>query len=204
MKQFDTNVAINTMDTIPKTLIYETINNKQYYYDGYKEIVKKTKKLEGIMGSSGLQALIISTILRFLYKNLSEEHYEIVTNEAGLHIDKGDNLATDIAIYETKILTSEQIDDKYLRVAPKVIIEIDTKVDTQNDAMNYFYIKTEKLLNFGVEKVIWITSKSKKVMIATNNDKEWKILNWQEKIEIIDGISLSITDLLKQRHFIID
>jgi hypothetical protein len=96
------------------------------------------------------------------------------------------------------------LENLLLRVAPKVIIEIDTKVDTQNDAMNYFYIKTEKLLNFGVEKVIWITSKSKKVMIATNNDKEWKILNWQEKIEIIDGISLSITDLLKQRHFIID
>jgi hypothetical protein len=69
MKQFDTNVAINTMDTIPKTLIYETINNKHYYYDGYKQIVKNIKKQEDIMGSSALQALIISTILRFLYKN---------------------------------------------------------------------------------------------------------------------------------------
>lgn len=191
-------------DQIPKYLIYETINNKHYYYNGYKEIVKNTKKQENIMGSSALQALIISTILRFLYKNLSEEDYEIVTNEAGLHIDKGDNLATDIGIYKTKALTSEKIDDKYLSIPPEVVIEIDTKIDTQNDAMSYFYLKTEKLLNFGVEKVIWITSKSKKIMIATNNDKEWKILNWQEKIEIIDGISLSITDLLKQRHFIID
>jgi len=31
--------------------------------------------------------------------------------------------------------------------------------------MDYYHLKTEKLLDFGVEKVIWITSKSKKLWL---------------------------------------
>jgi len=157
------------------------------------------------MGSSGLQAIIVSTILRFLYKNLSEDDYEIVTGGAGLHLNTNDNLAADIGIYDINVLTSDNITDKYLEVAPKIVIEVDTKADTQNfdDAMDYYHLKTEKLLNFGVEKVIWITSKSKKVMVATNHT-DWRILSWKKDIEIIEGIQFSMARLLKQRHIVIE
>ncbi len=203
MTPISTSTKITT--TIPKYLIYETINNRHFFYKGYEKIISQQKIGEDIMGSSGLQAIIVSTILRFLYKNLSEEDYEIVTNEAGLHIDTNDNLAADIGIYDINVLTSDDITDKYLEVAPKIVIEVDTKADTQNfdDAMDYYHLKTEKLLNFGVEKVIWITSKSKKVMVATSHT-DWRIVSWKKDIEIIEGIQFSMTQLLKQRHIIVE
>jgi len=194
-----------TTTTIPSYLIYETINNKPFFYKGYEKIICQQKIGEDIMGSSGLQAIIISTILRFLYKNLSEDDYEIVTNEAGLHLGTNDNLAADIGIYDINVLTSDDITDKYLEIAPKIVIEVDTKADTQNfdDAMDYYYLKTEKLLDFGVEKVIWITSKSKKIMVATSHT-DWRILSWKKDIEIIEDIQFSMARLLKQRHIVIE
>jgi len=198
-------ITPSNVKTIPECLIYETIDNKQFFYKGYRQVAHQKKTLEDIMGCSGLQSLIISAILRFLYKNLSEKDYEIVTNETGLHLDKADNLATDIGIYELDVLTSEKITDKYLEVPPKIVIEVDTKADLQNfdDAMDYYHLKTEKLLDFGVEKVIWITSKSKKVMVATSRT-DWRIFSWKKEIEIVEGIRFSITRLLKQRHFVIE
>ena len=196
-----TESTIKTTDTIPEYLIYETIDNKKLFYKGYKKIISQQTGLEDIMGSNGLQALIVSAILRFLYKNLSEEDYEIVTNEAGLHLDENDNLAADIGIYDVNVLTSHEITNKYLEVVPKIVIEVDTKADTQNfdDTMNYYHLKTQKLLDFGVEKVIWITSKSQKVMVATS-DTNWQTYDWQKEIEIIKGIRFSIAHLLKQRR----
>ncbi|HAI67915.1 MAG TPA: hypothetical protein DCM38_00590 [Gammaproteobacteria bacterium] len=196
--------SVKTIDVVPEYLVYEMIEHKPFFYNGYKTLSQGGKTLEAIMGCSGLQAMIISAILRFLYQNLSEADYEIVTNEAGLHLDKGNNLATDIGIYDVNVLTSEQITDNYLAVAPKIVIEVDTKADTSNfgEAMDYYHLKTQKLLDFGVEKVIWITSKSQKVMVATA-DSDWRIFGWHKEIEVVSGMRFSMTRLLKQRGVVI-
>ena len=199
------SITPKTFKTIPKSLIYEIIDNKPLLYKGYQPNIEGPNQDENIMGSSGLQALIISTLLRFLYRHLSEADYEIVTNEAGLHLDDNDNLATDIGIYDIKVLASTEINDKYLEVAPKIVIEVDTKADTQNfdDAVDYYHRKTKKLLDFGVEKVIWITSKSQRIRVATA-DTDWKTLSWDKDIEILDGLQFSMTQLLKQRRVMIE
>jgi hypothetical protein len=200
-------LSVNTSNsnTISKSIIYEIIDQKPLFYKGYQENTQGLNQGEDIMGCSGLQALIISTLLRFLYQHLPEETYEIVTNEAGLHLDDNDNLATDIGIYDIKVLASTEINDKYLEVAPKIVIEIDTKADTQNfdDAVDYYHRKTKKLLDFGVEKVIWITSKSQRVMVATA-DTDWKTLDWEKEIELLDEIRFSMKTLLKKRRVMMD
>jgi Uma2 family endonuclease len=198
-----TSSNLETISVIPKHLIYETIDNTPFFYKGYKAKTQKTQ--EDIMGCSGLQAMIVSAILRFLYQNLSEARYEIVTNETGLHLNKGNNLSTDIGIYDVNVLTSDQITDKYLEVAPKIVIEVDTKAEMQNfdEAIDYYHLKTQKLLDFGVEKVIWITSKSQKVMVATDQT-EWRTYSWNKEIEIIENIRFSMSTLLKQRRIKFD
>lgn len=184
-------------DKLNDPFVYEVMDNKPLHYKGYKS---SNKQIEDIMGSSALQALIVSVILRFLFKNLPEDKYEIITNEAGLHLDNHDNLAADIGIYNKNILSSKEITDKYLEVPPKIVIEVDTKADTQNfeDSLDYYHRKTKKLLDFGVEKVIWITTKSQRVMVATPHT-DWKTLGWDKNIEILEGIQFSLTELLKQR-----
>ncbi len=94
---------------IPPYLVYEIMDGKPIPYRGFESVLNKEKTLEDIMGSRRLQALIISALLRFLYKHLHEDIYEIVTNEAGLHLSKKNNLSTDIGIFEISVLKPETL-----------------------------------------------------------------------------------------------
>ncbi len=80
------------------------------------------------------------------------------------------------------------LSDKYLEVAPKIVIEVDTKADLSEipDSFSYYQKKTDQLLDFGVEKVIWIFTDTKKVMIAELN-QNWQISPWEREILILDN-----------------
>ena len=105
--------------------------------------------------------------------------------------------AADIAIVETKKLKGIKKSNKYLTIAPKIVIEIDTKAELEEvkDSFGYFHKKTDELLNFGVEKVIWIFTDSEKVMIS-EKDKTWQILNWSKDVEIMDGVNIHLESLV--------
>ena len=64
--------------------------------------------------------------------------------------------------------------------------------------MSYFHQKTDELLNFGVSKVVWIFTESKKVMTAEKG-KKWETSNWEEDFNILDGVNVNIEQLLEQR-----
>ena len=110
--------------TIPEYLIYELLDGQPIYYQGYKKVLNKTKKLEDIIGSSGLQAEIIRYLMNFFLLNIGLKNYRIYTNEVGGYIKQGENLSIDIAIYDKKVLTSDKVNRKYTNVPPLVVIEL--------------------------------------------------------------------------------
>ena len=183
---------------IPDELVYELIDGKPVYYKGYKEVINLEKQIEDIMGSSDLQIVLIDLILKYLYKNIDAGAFNIFTNEAGLHIDNKNNISADIAIFERAKFFSKKLQVKYTTVAPKVIIEIDTKADLGNfdNIMEYYQVKTKKIFNFGVEKVFWILTKNKQVIEAVPNDN-WLVKEWDKELQILDNIAFSIDQLLK-------
>jgi hypothetical protein len=121
-----------------------------------------------------------------------------MTNEQGLHLENKSNLSADIAIFETSKLPLKAADKYYASVAPKIQIEVDVDADIEDFELPEAYInlKTDKFLAFGVEKVIWILSESKKVMIATK-DENWQITNWHKEIEITEGLYFNIGQYLQ-------
>ena len=121
-----------------------------------------------------------------------------MTNEQGLHLENKSNLSADIAIFETSKLPLKAVDKHYASVPPKIQIEVDIDADIEDFEFPEAYInlKTDKLLAFGVEKVIWILSESKKVMIATT-DENWQIANWHKEIEITEGLHFNIGQYLQ-------
>ncbi|MEZ5044425.1 MAG: Uma2 family endonuclease [Saprospiraceae bacterium] len=183
------------VENIPKSLIYEEVDGKPIYYKGYKAFLLGNNKSGEPMGSSLLQSIIISRLVFLLHKHLGENYY-VLTNELGLQLSKGTWRAADIAIYEKNQIKPNQITNKYCEIAPKLVIEIDTKAEIEEvkDTFTYYNKKTDQLLAFGVEKVIWIFTDTKKVMIATR-DQNWELLNWEKDIEIINGIKLNINQL---------
>lgn len=183
---------------IPKSLIHEIIDGKPLYYKGYKQVISGKKTAEEVMGSSTLQATIIEFILRQFFRGLDESKYRILTNEQGIHIDKGNNLSGDITIFETEKLPISAVNKHYAQIAPIIDIEVDIDIDTENfdSPESYIFIKTQKLLNFGVQKVVWISTSSKKIIVAVP-DENWQIIDWHKDIEILDGISINIGKYLK-------
>lgn len=182
---------------IPDYLIYEMDEGKPIYYRGYKEVLNGTKTPEEIMGSSILQSILIELVKNFINSKLSKD-YIILSNELGLLFSKKSWRLADIAIFSKKALIETGIKDEYSKIPPKIVIEVDTKAhfETAADVDYYYHHKTDQLLDFGVERVIWIYTKAEKFMIA-EKDKRWETANWTEDLEIMDGVIVNIPQLIE-------
>ena len=184
---------------IPKVLIYEQLDGLNIYYSGYESVLDNLQNAESVMGSSGLQSFVIEIVIDYLKLSLGKE-YRFLSNEVGLHLANRSNLSADIAIFSKKNLPVKNLEDKYITIAPEVVIEIDTKADFTNiNPADYFNIKTQKLLDFGVQKVVWIYTTSEKIMVATA-DSSWKTMDWNSDIEVL-GEQLNVLKLLKDEGF---
>jgi hypothetical protein len=186
----------NKVRKIPDTLIYETINGKNYYYKGYQKVLNKKETLESIIGYGLFQWMIIDAIIMHLKLNLPK-HYKTLGGEGGFHLGHGDNLSIDIAILDKKDIDFANIQNKYLHFAPKAVIEVDTKVDEFN--IEYTMTKTQKMLDFGVEQIVWVLTNSKKIIVARPN-VPWLTVNWHDDIEIL-GITTNLQHLLENEGF---
>ncbi len=185
---------------VPDYLVYELIDGKPIYYKGYREVMSGEKTFSEIMGSSLLQSLIVGYVQRVLFKELSEDEYTVLASETGIHLDRRNNLAGDVLIFDNATLPIETINTFYAQVPPKIVIEVDITADpTDITPTNYIFQKTQKLLSFGVEKVIWITTDSKKVTVATAGNDDWLIKDWHKDIEVMNGVSFNIGQYLTQK-----
>lgn len=185
---------------IPAHLVYEELDGQVLPYRGYLEVLSGKKTLEEIMGSSSLQAVLVSIINWFVNNNINRKKYLVASNESGLHVSSGSNLANDIAIFEKDKIT---LTNKYFDVAPKTVIEVDIKVALEETGLSsdleYVLNKSQKMLDFGVEKVIWITTQTKKIFVITAN-APWYLVNYEENIPLLDDCTLNLAQLLRDEE----
>ena len=181
---------------IPPHLIYEIINGIPVYYRGYKEVLAGKKKPEEIMGYGEIQTFLVN-LIRDYYNALFGKEYWIFAGESGIHLEKKNNLATDIAFYSKKVLSWENAKNQYINIPAEIVIEIDTKADPDIlSSMNYYTGKTQSLLDFGVKQVIWVYSDYKKVTIA-NVGQPWLTINWNEEFTLLNHTT-SIDKIIKE------
>jgi Uma2 family endonuclease len=192
-------VKHRAMIAVDKKLVFEEMDGKPILYKGYHRALMGEFTAESIMGSSISQSFVVSVILEFLYSSIDKKKYQILTSELGLHLGKGDNLSADIAIYDKQKQVLDLHSEKYASVPPKVVIEVDLKADVSDFAspLDYYLLKTSKLLGFGVEKVIWVSTQSQTVMVAGAGE-EMKPQPWDTTIQLLPQLSLSIGELVKE------
>jgi hypothetical protein len=191
------DIAPKRKRKIPDYLIYEIMDGQPIYYKGYQSVLNKTKTLEDIMGCSSLQSVLVDYMLRVIYRFIDTTRYRVLSSEIGSHISTGNNLSNDIAIYEKSVLTAEKINKKYPDVPPRIAIEIDTEADVSElTGFGYVYKKSKKLLDFGVERVIWIMTNTQTVTIMEKG-KDWQVREWDTDIVLMDGHVFNIGDYLK-------
>jgi Uma2 family endonuclease len=184
---------------IPSYLIYEILNGRPLYYRGYKEVLEKNLNPESIMGSSALQSILVSLIYGYILNNRDKKKYLPVTNEAGVHLALTDNLSCDVAIFEKGTFA---VNTKYFDVAPKIVVEVDVKIDlTDFDGIEFNYVaeKNQRLFDFGVERVLWVLSKHRRVMVAVPN-QDWIFTDWANDIPVMEGCVLNVKKLLDEEE----
>lgn len=170
---------------VPEHLIYEELNGLPVYYRGYKLVLNKEKTLEEIMGYGSLQWVIINILTHYLNTLLGESFW-VLGGEGGLHIDQRNNLSIDLGIFPRQSFSLKDLEPKYFSIPPKVVIEVDTKADPEIfQVSNYYPPKTQSLLDFGVEQVIWLFTDSEKVMVAEPG-KPWITVNWTDEIHVLN------------------
>ncbi len=183
---------------VPEYLIRDEIDGELFYYAGYQDVLNNKKTAEEIMGSSTLQAWVIGYILKIFYKQNLDEQYHAFTNEIGSHLGKKNNLSLDIGFFDKNVLTPAHINTKYATVPPVITVEVDIKIDVnQLTETDFVHKKTKKLLEKGVSKVIWIFTRSQRVLIATP-EPDWLNVDWNRDIELLDGHTFNIAKALEE------
>ncbi|MEO6758036.1 MAG: Uma2 family endonuclease, partial [Saprospiraceae bacterium] len=163
------NIPPKRAKPIPDYLIYEILDGVPLYYAGYEQVLKNQKTLEDIMGYGSLQWVLLTLIADTL-RPLIGNHHRILQGEGGLHLEGGSNLSLDLAIFEQHQLSFEKLRNKYFDIPPKVVIEVDTKAHLPEFSVpNYYQRKTQRLLDFGVEQVVWVFTEPRKITTARNN-----------------------------------
>lgn len=192
-----------TIRKVPSALIYEEIGGVPYYYQGYRSVLSRQKTKEEIMGASALQSAVVSLLIHILYRYLPFDDFLIATNEPGLHLAPGSNLANDIAIFDQTSLPTP-LDDKYFSVPPRIVIEVDVKIDLPANVSEteYVYDKTQKLLDFGVHKVIWVLTKTRRLLVAQSS-QPWLLTDWDTVTEVLPGCSFQLNPLLRSKGVIL-
>ncbi len=185
---------------VPEYLVKEEIDGVKFYYPGYRQVVAGKKTLEDIMGWSGLQGIIVSYFTYFVLNKLNFKKYRVIPGETGNHLSLRNNLSLDLAIFERSVLTANKITTKYVDVPAYCVIEIDVQAEWEEGSMSdveFIGLKTKKLFDFGTQKLVWVLSKSKKVIVAEPG-KRWEIIDWDEDIELMECIMFNVGKYLEE------
>lgn len=172
---------------VPSYLFYETLGGVTVLYKGWQNVLAKNQKLEELIACGYLQALLLTMIKDYLQPLFGKKNW-IIQGELGLHAAHKTNPSLDLCIFPKAALSFSEATNKYTTIPPKIVIEVDSKADIgafeENEKGNYYLLKTQHLLDFGAEQVIWIYTEFKKVFIARPN-QPWLTVNWTDEIEIM-------------------
>ena len=88
---------------------------------GYRDVLSAGKKPAEIMKSGSLQAALVATLVMFLGRTINRKRYLVVTNESGVHLDTGNNLSNDIAIFDKSL--DLLLTNKFFTTPPKLLLK---------------------------------------------------------------------------------
>lgn len=185
---------------VPAYLIKEVIDGIPVYYKGYREVLSKNTPPEAIMAAGLLHAMLKMWLSNLFYNQLKANTYWVFSGEVGSHISHKNNMAHDLVVFEKSVLPPGKITGKYADVPARVVVEIDTEIEYGPDlpVETYVHRKTQNTLDFGTEKVIWIFTASRKIMVATAG-ADWLIRDWDKPVEVLDGISFNVAVYLEEQ-----
>ena len=94
-----------------------------------------------------------------------------------------------------------QYDEHYFNVAPKMVIEVDVKIELENiNAIDYLTEKNKTLFGFGVERVVWVLTEDKKIILAEPN-QDWVVSEWSTDFPLLDGSTINLERMIEKKGY---
>lgn len=151
---------------VPAALIRETINGIPFYYRGYRDVLNKKQTLDDISADCAIHVLIKKYFYDLLSNALDHSLFTVFVGEIGVQTEPKNQFSLGLAGYEMAQLPGEKFGFGYFDVLPKFVIEIDMKVSLDESGVENFAqflnLKTQKLFDSGVERLVWVISANKK------------------------------------------
>jgi Uma2 family endonuclease len=188
---------------IPTRLVKEVINGKNYYYKGYRSVLRGEKKIESIMGSSDLQSTLGFVIALYLGNLIDRKTYQIVVSEPGVHLGTNSNFSNDIAIYRKADLPAGRDRTKYFSVAPFVAIEVDVRIEAEDegsDDFSYMFEKSSRLIESGTATVVWVLSRIQSLVVfapGTDGSIQPQVILWSGSYNLPVGVPIRLAQWLE-------
>ncbi len=177
-----------------RLLTYEVVDGRPIYYRGYRDVLEGKKQPEEVMGASFLHARLVAKITAWLDRMLGDR-YVVSSGELGYFVEKGwRNL--DVAVFRYEDVKDKLESENYIDVPPVLVVEINVRAEVESE-MEYVLKKSGDLLKSGVERVVWIFTGPRKVMVFERG-KGGLILDWEDEIPLVEGLGLRLPDLLKR------
>jgi Uma2 family endonuclease len=196
----------NLMETaleIPTRLVKEVINGKNYYYKGYRSVLRGEKKLEAIIGSSDLQSTLVTVLITYLLPQINRQLYQVVVSEPGVHLGKNSNFSNDIAIYRKADLPRDRDRSKYFSVAPLVAVEVDIRIESGEEAtddFSYMFEKSSHMILAGTATVVWVLSRIQSLVVfaaQSDGSVQPKVVPWTTPYLLIEDAEIRLAGWLE-------
>ena len=178
----------NYHPNVLKALTYELVNGQAVLYRGHQAARRGQKSLKELYASSPQQRRILSDLCFDLHQDFGQEYFILSSPQLRLEIDDNNWRAIEVAIVRKN--TRKTMDSAVLSQAPEYVFLIDTKASLLDlrHPFSYYHQKASDLLDFGVQKVVWLFSQKQQLMVASTSRKRWPLQDWDQPVWLEPGL----------------
>ena len=188
---------------IPTRLVKEVINGKKYYYKGYRSVLRGEKGIEAIRGSSELRSTLAAMLAAYLGNQLNRNVYAMAIGTPGICLDERNNFVSNIVIHRKADLAPDRDRTKYFSVAPFVAVEVDVRIESEDegsDDFSYMFEKSSRLIESGTAEVVWVLSRIQALVVFApegGGSIQPRVIPWTGSYDLPVGIHIRLAEWLE-------
>ena len=169
---------------ILSSLTYELVNGQPVLYRGHQSVRRGQKTLNELYLVSPQQQQFLSALCFNLHADFGQEYFILSNSQLRLQMDERNYRAIDVAVVKKN--TKKTLDSEVLHQAPEFIFLVGTRASLFDlpHPFSYYHQKAQDLLNFGVQKVVWLFPEKQQLMVASTSRKRWPLQDWNRPVEL--------------------
>jgi hypothetical protein len=189
----------NAPSSAATSLLYEKLDGHAIYFGPNQWEQPPKDEAAQARRFDLMQSALLSHLLRVLYSQLDADQYQLLPNEHGIQVNADTHLVADLAVYRRSELTAPEARSRFIEVSPLAVVLIDSPVlaPAEPPVLDYAMLKVQRLLDFGVQQVLWLHTYSRRMLVARPKTV-WLNLTWHNEVDILNLASFRLYEVFPQ------